>query len=118
MAENQQERTEQPTPKRLEEARRQGQVPRSSELSAAAVLLIAGGGLNFLGGYIGGQLHGLMSASLALPREQAVDETLMVATLSSEFLREGSVTTNKLVARRFDAWRARVGPSIEARWLE
>ena len=34
MAENEQERTEQPTPKRLEEARRKGQIPRSIELSA------------------------------------------------------------------------------------
>ena len=37
-----QERTEQPTSKRLEEARRQGQVARSVDLSTAAVVLIAG----------------------------------------------------------------------------
>ncbi len=87
MADNQQERTEQPTAKRLEEARTEGQVPRSSELSAAAVLLTVGGGLHFLGGYVGGQLHGLMSSSLALSRTQALDESLMVATLSGEVLR-------------------------------
>ena len=34
--ENGQEKTEQPTSKRLEQAREQGQVPRSIELSAAA----------------------------------------------------------------------------------
>ena len=44
-----QERTEQPTSKRLEEARKQGQVPRSTELNAAAVMLLAGGGLYFMG---------------------------------------------------------------------
>jgi len=49
MAENEEERTEQPTPKRLEEARKKGQVPRSTELSAAAVILTVGGGLHFLG---------------------------------------------------------------------
>ncbi|HVO48131.1 MAG TPA: flagellar biosynthesis protein FlhB [Steroidobacteraceae bacterium] len=85
MAENeQQERTEQPTSKRLEEARKEGQVPRSSELSAAAVLLTAGGGLHFLGGYMGSRLHGLMTSGLSLSREQALDESLMTSTLSTE----------------------------------
>ena len=37
MAESGAERTEQATPKRLEEARKKGQVPRSIELSMAAV---------------------------------------------------------------------------------
>ncbi|MFQ5633833.1 MAG: flagellar biosynthesis protein FlhB [Gammaproteobacteria bacterium] len=43
MAENdqQQERTEQPTARRLEEARQKGQVPRSRELNMAAVLIAA-----------------------------------------------------------------------------
>jgi FlhB/HrpN/YscU/SpaS family protein len=77
MAENEQERTEQPTPKRLEEARKKGQVPRSTELSAAAVILTVGGGLHFLGGYMGSRLNGLMSASLSLTRDQSVDESLM-----------------------------------------
>ncbi len=43
------DRTEQPTAKRLEEARKKGQVPRSPELSAAAVVLITGAGLQMLG---------------------------------------------------------------------
>jgi flagellar biosynthetic protein FlhB len=38
MADSAEERTEQPTPKRLREARRRGQVPRSRELSTAAVV--------------------------------------------------------------------------------
>ncbi|HEY3786338.1 MAG TPA: flagellar biosynthesis protein FlhB [Steroidobacteraceae bacterium] len=86
MAENEQERTEQPTPKRREEARKKGQVPRSMELSAAAVLLTAGGGLHFLGRYMAGQLDGLMSSGLALSREQSMDETFMLATLSNDVL--------------------------------
>ncbi len=84
MAENSQDRTEQPTPKRLEEARRQGQVPRSTELTAAAVILTVGGGLHFLGSYMGSRLDGLMSSSLSLSREQALDESLMVSTVTSE----------------------------------
>ena len=40
MADNDQEdRTESATPKRLEDARKRGQVPRSPELGAAAVTL-------------------------------------------------------------------------------
>jgi flagellar biosynthesis protein FlhB len=84
MAEDEQERTEQPTPKRLEEARRKGQIPRSTELSAAAVILTVGGGLHFLGGYMGTRLNGLMSASLTLTREQSVDESLLFPTMVTE----------------------------------
>jgi flagellar biosynthesis protein FlhB len=84
MAENDAEKTEQPTAKRLEEARKQGQVPRSTELSTAAVVLTVGGGLHFLGGYMGGRLNGLMSASLSLTREQALDESQMFSTVSTE----------------------------------
>ena len=81
MAENEQERTEQPTPKRLEEARKKGQVPRSTELSAAAVILTVGAGLHFLGGYMGSRFNGLMTASLTLTREQSVDESLLFPTM-------------------------------------
>jgi flagellar biosynthesis protein FlhB len=84
MAGNDAERTEQPTPKRLEEARRKGQVARSTELSAAAVILTVGGSLHFLGGYMGSRLHGLMSSSLSLTREQSVDESLMFSTLTTQ----------------------------------
>ena len=84
MAENQEDRTEQPTPKRLEEARKKGQIPRSTELSAAAVILTVGAGLHFLGGYMGTRLNGLMSASLSLTREQSVDESLMFGTMTTE----------------------------------
>ncbi len=84
MAENDAEKTEQPTPKRLEEARSKGQVPRSQELSAAAVVLAVGGGLHYLGGYMGTRLNGLMMASLSLTREQSVDESLMISTLATQ----------------------------------
>src|SRR5579862_9279255 len=86
MAENDQsqagERTEQPTAKRLEHARERGQVPRSSDLSAAAVLLIAAAGLELLGGWCGGQLHALMRAGLSLPRERALDESAALGALA------------------------------------
>lgn len=44
------ERTERATPKRREEARKQGQVPRSTELTHALVLLVGVGALAVVGG--------------------------------------------------------------------
>ena len=84
MAENEdgQERTESATPKRLEEARRKGQIPRSRDLSAAAVLMTGGVGLSFMGAQIGGDLHGLMQRSLLLSREEALDPRYMLPALS------------------------------------
>ena len=81
-----QERTEQPTSKRLEEARKQGQVPRSTDLNAAAVLLLAGGGLHFLGAHMGNQLHDLLRSGLSLSREDAVDETRALGIFANEIL--------------------------------
>jgi flagellar biosynthetic protein FlhB len=89
MAENdseQQEKTEQPTAKRLEQARARGQVPRSADLTASVVMLVAGGGLQLLGRYSGSQLHGLMRSGLTLSREQALDESTAIAALASAAL--------------------------------
>jgi flagellar biosynthetic protein FlhB len=85
MSENEdgQERTESATPKRLEEARRRGEVPRSRELSAAAVLMTAGGALYALGGQVAGGLHGVMKRGLTLTRDQALNPEHMLPTLSS-----------------------------------
>ena len=73
-----QERTESATPKRLEEARRKGQIPRSRDLSAAAVLMTGGVALSAMGGQIGGDLHALMRQGLTLTREQAMDPEQIV----------------------------------------
>lgn len=80
-----QEKTEQPTSKRLEEARKKGQIPRSVELNAAAVLLLAGAGLQVLGGNLGARLLGLMRSGLTLTRAQSLDETRAVASLANAF---------------------------------
>ncbi len=88
MSENEdgQERTESATPKRLEEARSKGQIPRSRDLSAAAVLMTGCVGLSALGSQIGGDLHSLMRRGLTLTREQALDSELLVPTLGSAAL--------------------------------
>jgi flagellar biosynthetic protein FlhB len=81
-----QERTEQPTSKRVEEARKQGQVPRSTELNAAAVMLLAGGGLHFMGAHLGTQLHDLMRSGLSLSREETLDESRALGIFANEVL--------------------------------
>jgi len=77
-----QERTEQATPKRLEEARRKGQIPRSRDLSTAAVTLVGGAAMYLLGGTITGQMAEMMRRGLALSRDEATDSTFMLPALS------------------------------------
>ena len=88
MAENDsdQERTERPTARRLEKAREEGQVPRSPELSAAAVLLVAGASLHLLGGSIGAKLLELMRSGLEVSSAEAMDPGLALPAVSSELL--------------------------------
>src|SRR5262245_20978399 len=86
MAEEDSERTERPTAKRLEEARRNGQVPRSTELNTAAVVLIAGAGLHFMGGQLGTALFDLMRSGLTLSRMEALDESRAVSMFAGAAL--------------------------------
>ena len=81
-----QEKTEQPTSKRLEEARKQGQVPRSTDLNTAAVLLLAGAGLRMMGSHMGVQLHDLMRSGLSISREDALDESHALTIFANEVL--------------------------------
>src|SRR4051812_29495385 len=66
MAESGAERTEQATPKRRDEARKKGQVPRSTELSTAAVCIAAAVAIYSLGRMAAGQFAELMHDSLSL----------------------------------------------------
>ena len=73
------EKNQQPTQKRLDEARKKGQVPRSQELSAAAVVMAAGAALHFLGRDIVSGMFDMMRDSLALSREQALDSSTAIS---------------------------------------
>jgi flagellar biosynthetic protein FlhB len=75
------ERTEPATPKRLQEAREKGQVPRSPELATFAVLLAAGGGLYYLGRALVGGLQNIMVQGLTLDRATAFRPDQMLARL-------------------------------------
>ncbi len=86
MAESDQEKTEQPTGKRLEDARQEGQVPRSQDFNTAAVLLLAGGGLRMFGASIGAALAQMMHSGLQLSTAQEFDPKLALATAGSELM--------------------------------
>ena len=64
-----QERTEQATPKRRQEAREKGQIPRSRELSTMAVLLASGMALLVFGHNLVAHIQDVMSGSFVLDRE-------------------------------------------------
>ncbi len=68
MSDNQQpaqEKTEQPTPKRLADAKRKGQVPRSRELNTMTVMLVGAAAMLLMGGWMLQGLQGLMVERLA-----------------------------------------------------
>jgi flagellar biosynthetic protein FlhB len=75
------ERTEPASQRRLEQARERGQVPRSSELSAFAVLISAGGGFLLMGAALVDTLGGVMRAGLTLDRAAAFDAAQVGARL-------------------------------------
>lgn len=81
-----QERTEQPTPKRLREARERGQRPQSRDLNT--VLLMAGGagGLLAVGGSMMAGLAELLRQGLVLARAQIVDPLAMAPMLGTAAL--------------------------------
>ena len=72
-AENGQERTEDPTPKRRREAREKGQVPRSRELNTTVVMVAAAAAMLTLGGYMAQGVMDLMNWSFAATREAVFD---------------------------------------------
>lgn len=77
----QQDKTEQPTPKRIEDARKKGDVPRSRELTMTIVMITGAAGLLMLSGPIGSNVIRGMSASLTIDRQHIYD----VAYLSHAF---------------------------------
>ena len=60
-----QEKTEEPTERRIEESRKKGQVARSKELNTLLSLMAAAIGMVFLGQYLIADLFDLMTQGLA-----------------------------------------------------
>ena len=77
------DRTESATPKRLEDARREGRIPRSRDLTAAAVMVTAGITLLVAGESIGGRLKMMMTDGLSLSREEIFDSGALASAFGS-----------------------------------
>src|SRR5690349_9474040 len=78
------ERTEPASPRRLEQAREDGDVPRSRELATCAVLLASGLGMWFLGANFIRHLNHLLAADLAFERALAFDSNLLLSRIAAQ----------------------------------
>ena len=79
------DKSEEPTPKRLEKAREDGQLPRSKELNTMAVLMAGAGGLIIFGEGLGLALKNVMIHSFSFPREVLFDIRQMPLFLGASF---------------------------------
>lgn len=77
------EKTEQASPKRLESAREEGDVPRSRELVTCAVLFTAGLSLLMMGSQLNQALKDTISSGLHFERALAFEPTLLLMKTSS-----------------------------------
>ncbi len=83
---NDSERTESATPRRLEQARGEGHVARSQELTTFAMLMAGGGGLWFLGAGLFEQLRALLERALRLDAQAAFDPAQMTLRFHEQSL--------------------------------
>ena len=78
------EKTEPASQKRLDQAREEGDVPRSRELTTFAVLMVSGAGLWMTGSSILKSLNTAMVSGLALPREQIYNPDVLLRRVGSD----------------------------------
>jgi len=76
------ERTEPPSARRIEQAREDGDVPRSRELSTCAVLMAAALGIWFMGGGMIRQIESMLVSVLALDRAAVYDPNLLIMRIA------------------------------------
>ena len=91
------ERSEQPTPKRLREAREKGQVPRSRELNTTVLMLASAGGLLVMGEGMLGRFAQLLQTQLVIDRRAALDSATLVPALGDALLGAVSILAPFLV---------------------
>ena len=79
------EKTEEPTGRRLEQAREKGQVPQSRELGTFVILITAAAMLWMMGGWFMARILELMRQSLIVDPKYFLEPNLMVTRFASLF---------------------------------
>jgi flagellar biosynthetic protein FlhB len=80
------EKTEPASSKRLEQAREEGDVPRSREVATFTVLMTAGAGLWMTGGGIVRSLNAVMVSGLSLDREQIFNSDVLIRRVGMDIV--------------------------------
>lgn len=81
-----QERTEQATPKRLQDARKKGDIARSKELTTTGVMVAAGAALLVLGPQLGNRLADRFAAGFVIERRRVFEPGAMAASIAEQGL--------------------------------
>jgi flagellar biosynthetic protein FlhB len=80
-SESGQEKTEDPTQKKLDDAKKKGQVPRSKDLNSMAIMVIGSASLLTLGSYMIGSISMMMEKGLRLSRTEIFDTKSMLSRM-------------------------------------
>ena len=80
------EKSQEPTPKRLDKAREDGDMARSRELNTLAILLAGSGAMIAFGPYMGDVMGQVMRQNLVLEREHIFDTATMFTNLNSSVM--------------------------------
>jgi flagellar biosynthetic protein FlhB len=81
------EKTEPASAKRLEQAREEGDVPRSREVATFTVLMTAGAGLWMTGDGLVRQLNSALVSGLALDQEQIFNADILISRILTDVVR-------------------------------
>jgi len=89
----QDEKTQEPTQKRLDDARKKGQVPRSRELNTMLVTFVGACGLIFSSEHIAEKLHTILLHNFQLPTSHIMDKNFMIPHFTESALTALSAIT-------------------------
>lgn len=81
------DKTEEPTAKRLEDARKKGQVPHSKELNTSIILIVGAAGTLFFGQYMMTSLIEIMTSIFTFNRDQLYMDNAMLALTGAMILK-------------------------------
>ena len=87
-----QEKTEEPTQRKIEKSREEGQIPRSRELATFAVLFAGCGGILMFGGFLITTMVQAFTESFTLDREMLFDTSAMFSLLGLQAERAAVAT--------------------------